>query len=732
MAMRITVLGGGPAGLYFSLLMKKADPSHHVTITERNPPDATYGWGVVFSEETLGALRDADRPSYDEITESFATWSAIDIRYRGQTIRSRGHAFSAIARKRLLQILQRRCAELGVELEFRREIGDPTELGDADLVVAADGVNSILRRANEEAFGPAAQPHRTRFVWFGTDLGLDAFTFIFRENEHGLFQVHAYPFDARTSTFIVECPELTWRRAGLDQATEEESIAYCEKLFADDLAGHSLLSNRSLWIGFVTLRNESWHHSNVVLLGDAAHTAHFTIGSGTKLAMEDAVSLASALERHRDLEPALVDYELERQPMVDRFQQAATESATYFENVSRYADFEPLQFAFNLLTRSGRITHLELEKRDPSLIRMVDAWFASSATATATAMATATVTATLPQAVPVVPAARAIAAPPAFASFRLRDRVLPNRVASSPPGRDDAMDGTPGPELAARLSQAAASGVGLVLTEFVAVSAHGRIGPGTPGLYEDRHLEAWRQIAASVHRSSALVGVRLGHSGARGATRPSKEGLDRPLRRGGWPLLAASELPYAPWSRRPHPMAADKLREVKEDFASAAERASAAGFDLLQLDLSHGYLLAGFLSPLTNRRADRYGGSLENRMRYPLEIVDAVRAVWPGERPLAARLTASDWASRGTEPDDAVAVAAELKAHGCDLIAPVAGQTVSRDRPVYGRFFLVPFSDRIRNEAGIATLGGGNLTTVDEVNTILAAGRADLCLLALG
>jgi anthraniloyl-CoA monooxygenase len=713
---RIVTLGAGPAGLYFSLLMKKADPSREVTVIERNPPDATYGWGVVFSEETLGALRDADRSSFDEITETFATWNAIDIRYRGETVRSRGHAFSAISRKRLLQILQRRCVDLGIELQFLHEVRDPSELGEAELIVAADGVNSVVRRTREAAFRPTMDVHRTKFAWFGTDLVFGAFTFIFRENEHGLFQVHGYPIDAQTSTFIVECPEETWRRAGLDQATEEESIAYCEKLFADDLGGHSLLSNRSLWISFVTLRNESWHDGNVVLVGDSAHTAHFTIGSGTKLAMEDAVSLAAAIERHDTLEPALIDYELERQPLVERFQQAATDSATYFENVKRYANFEPIQFAFNLLTRSGRITHLELEKRDPFLVREVDAWYARRASDEPADLA----------------GARAIAPPPAFAPFRLAGYSLTNRVTSSLLSDDDAVEGYPADDLAGRAIQTARSGAGLVLTEFVAVSAHGRITPGTPGLYEQAHVDAWRAIADAVHAGSdARIGIRLGHSGARGATRPRTEGIDRPLRRGSWPLLAASDLAYAPWVRRPHPMTADKLRDVMEDFVSSAARAAEAGFDLLELDLSHGYLLAGFLSPLTNRRTDEYGGSLENRMRFPLEIVDAVRAVWPAELVLAVRLTATDWAPRGLDPDDAVAIATTLKDQGCDLIEPVAGQTIGRDRPAYGRFFLVPFSDRIRNEARVATLVGGNLTTADEMNTILAAGRADLCLLTV-
>jgi anthraniloyl-CoA monooxygenase len=702
--MRISILGAGPAGLYFALLAKKADPAREVVVVERNPPDATYGWGVVFSEETLGALRDADRPSYDRVSESFAKWGAIDVRYRGETVRSRGHAFSGMARKELLRILQERCAELGVELRFHQEVTGMDQVPEADLIVGADGVNSLVRRLDEESFGPILHVHRTKYVWFGTDLVFKAFTFIFRENEHGLFQVHAYPFDDATSTFIVECPEETWRAAGLDEATEEDSIAYCEKLFAEDLAGHSLLSNRSLWGSFVTLRNESWHRGKVVLLGDAAHTAHFTIGSGTKLAMEDSVAMAEALDRRSgDLEAALTEFEMERQPVVERFQDAALESARYFENVRRYAGFEPVQFAFNLLTRSGRITHLELTRRDPAFIVAVDSSFAASADGHAGPRRDRMI----------------VAPPPRLAPLGLRSDNVANRVVLSPIGEDAAVGGLPGESDQPRLLQAAWGGAGLVLTQMVAVSEPARITPGTPGLYRDDHVGVWRGTVARIHREAASsVMLRLGHAGPRGATRPRQEGVDRPLAREGWPLLAASPIPYTPASQTPMEAGTEDMRAVVEDFAIAADRARDAGFDGLLLDFSQGYLVASFISPLTNHRGDAYGGSFEARLRFPLEVFDAVRGVWPQDRPVGVSLTATDWARGGHGPDESVAVARVLN-----------GQTTWRSRPEYGPMFLVPFSDRVRNEAGIATVVGGGITTFDQIDTILAAGRADLCIL---
>ncbi len=705
--MRTAVIGGGPAGLYFALLAKKANPDHQVAVVERNPPDATFGWGVVFSEETLGALRDADYETYTEISNSFARWSAIDIHYRGTSIRSRGHVFTGISRKVLLNILQRRCRELDVQLSFRQEVDDLAEFAGADLIVGADGVNGLVRRLHAEAFKPALAVHPTKYIWFGVNLALDAFTFIFRQNQDGLFQVHAYPFDAHTSTFIVECPESAWRRAQLDTAGEADSIAYCEELFGEELDGRHLLSNRSVWINFVTLRSESWHHGNVVLLGDAAHTAHFSIGSGTKLAMEDAIALVDALRRHRDLKAALTDYEMERQPVVERFQEAALESSTYFENVSRYAAFEPIQFAFNLLTRSRRISHVNLSVRDPDLVRAVDGWFSSRAQGQADGH-------------------RRLAPPPMFAPFRVGGLTLSNRVVAAAANLDSARDGAPDDRVRDALRWSVDSGAGLVLTEFTAISAEGRVTSGSPGIYEADHLRAWSGITDDVHQRGGRIALQLGHAGRRGSSRPRSEGVDRPLRNGSWPLVSASAIPYAYRSAIPREIDRRDMAMLIAEFGIAAKAASSAGFDVLELNFGQGYLVASFLSPLSNQRADEYGGSLANRMRFPIEVLDAVRPAWPG--PLAIRLTAADWVAGGFDLDDAVAVANTFKEHGCDLIHAVMGQSVADTRPDYGRMFGVPAADRIRNEAGVPTIASGHITTFDEVNTVLAAGRADLCL----
>ncbi|MDQ2784259.1 MAG: FAD-dependent monooxygenase [Chloroflexota bacterium] len=713
--MKVHVLGGGPAGLYASLLLKQAHPEWEIALHERNPAGATYGWGVVFSDRTLTALREADPTTYREITDAFVIWDAIDVLVKDQVIRCAGHTFAGIARRHLLDILQRRCAALGVDLHFDTVIDDPDTLRqDADLLIAADGVNSLTRQRHADAFRPRTEQGATRFIWFGTDKLYDAFTFLFKESAYGLFQVHAYPFDATMGTFIVECTEETWQRAGLTETDEAASVAFCEALFAEHLAGRHLHSNRSHWLQFVTLKNARWSHENIVLLGDAAHTAHFSIGSGTKMAMEDAIALATACDQQADLPTALRVYELGRKPRVEAIQRAAAESQRYFEHVSRYRRFAPLPFAFNLLTRSGRITYDSLRQRDPFFIGDVERAFQT----------TARVTNGDGNAMPPF-----VSPPAVFAPLRLRDMTLANRLVLAPISDYDAINGLPTERQAERLIAQAGGGAALLLTEPVAVSADGRITPGDTGLYRPEHAEAWARIVAAVHdASSARIALHLNHAGCRSSTRPRAEGLDKPLRDGNWPLLAASAIPYGSTNQTPKAMDCDDMDLICAAFVAAAQQGVQAGFDLLHLNMAHGYLLAGFLSPLTNRRADAYGGSLENRLRFPLALFDAVRAAWPAEKPLAVALSATDWAKGGNELADAVIIAHTLKEHGCDLIAVHAGQTTVAGKAVYDFEAFAGYSDVIRNDAGIPTLATAYTTMTGQANTLLAAGRADLCL----
>ncbi len=707
--MNIVILGGGPAGLYAGLLIKKANPAHDITLFERNPANETYGWGVVFSDRTLASFQRADYKTYEQIASHFVIWDAIDTCYRGKIIRCGGHVIASIARKLLLNILQQRCIELGIRLHFSAEINDLAELPPYDLLIAADGINSLARKTYANVFKPHISLGKAKYIWLGAQKVLDAFTFIFRENEHGLFQVHAYPFSGTTSTFIVECDEPTWLKARLDQADEATSLAYCEQLLAEDLGSARLLSNNSRWINFPTLTTERWRHGNIVLLGDAAHTAHFSIGSGTKLAMEDAIALAGALEQHADLETALNDYELERKPVVETFQRAAEESQRYFETLRRYLRLEPMQFTFQLLTRSGRITYDDLRLRDAQFGDAVDRWYTHQATG----------------------AQVVIAPPPLHTPFQVCKLKLPNRIVLRPRALCQAQDGTPTQEYLAQLKHLASSSAGMVMTDLVAVSAEGRITPADAGMYAEDHLSAWARFlqSRSLRERAVKIGLQLSHAGRRGATRVRTTGLDRPLREGAWPLLAASPIPYTPQSQIPKEMDRTDMDRVCSAFAHAAQMAWNAGFDLLQLHMAHGYLLASFLSPLTNQRSDEYGGSLENRLRFPLEVLRAVRAIWPEDRPLSVALLVTDCVPGGLEVEEAVIIAKALHEHGCDMIEVLAGQTVADAEPAYGRGFLTHLSDRLRNEAGVLTMVGGYLTTSDEANTILAAGRADLCIM---
>ena len=712
--MKVHIVGGGPAGLYLGILMKRADPSHEVLVLERNRVDDTFGFGVVFSEATQENLAQADPETALEMTRSLARWEDIDIHYRGSVITSTGHGFAGIERRALLGILARRARDLKVDLRFGVEVTNPASLGAADVVVAADGMGSILRDKYAAQFAPRLEWRPNRFVWLGTTRPFPAFTFFFKESPHGLWRIHAYQYAPGSSTFIVETTDTAWRATGLAENDEDATLAFCEALFAEELQGHRLLKNRSLWRRFPTVRNARWHAENVVLLGDAAHTAHFSVGSGTKLAMEDAIALAGALQRYRAVPEALAAYEAERRPAVESLQRAAQVSLQWFEDTERYMDLEPIQFAFNLLTRSLRITHDNLRVRDPAFVTKVDRWFAQGA-----------------QQQSGEPVSLDPPPPPLFTPFRLRDLVLPNRVVVSPMSMYSAADGMPNDWHLVHIGSRAIGGAGLVMTEMTDVSPEGRITPGCAGLYSPEHVAAWKRIVEFVHtHSEAKIGMQLGHAGRKASTRLAWEGIDEPLEAGNWPIMAPSPLPYHPYGQVPREMNRADMDRVRDQFVRATDGAEAAGFDLLELHFAHGYLLASFISPLTNRRTDEYGAGLQGRMRFPLEVVDAVRRVWPAHKPLSVRISAVDWAPGGLESDAAVEVARLLAAHGVDVVDVSAGQTVPDAKPVYGRQFQTPFSDRIRHEAGIATMAVGNISSYADVNTILAAGRADLVVLA--
>ena len=721
--MKIVCIGGGPAGLYFALLMKKQDPRHDITVVERNKPYDTFGWGVVFSDQTLGNLQAADPQTAGEILGAFNHWDDIEVNIRGERIRSGGHGFCGIGRKRLLNILQKRCEELGVKLVFEQDVQGEEQYPDADLIIASDGLNSRIRTKYQATYQPDIDVRQCRFVWLGTHKLFEAFTFAFEETEHGWFQAHAYQFDGDTSTFIVETPQDVWEKAGIDRMEKEESIAFCERLFAKYLDGHKLMSNAAhlrgsaQWIRFPRVVCKTWVHHNgrqpVVLMGDAAHTAHFSIGSGTKLALEDAIELARCIGKAGgDLNRALSDYEAVRSVEVLKIQNAARNSTEWFENVARYVNLPAPQFAYSLLTRSQRISHENLRLRDKGYVEGYEDWIARAC------------------GIQRAPAQSPV--PPMFTPFRLRGTELKNRVVVSPMAQYLCQDGQPADYHLVHLGARAMGGAGMVVAEMTCTSPDARITPGCPGLWNEQQQAGWKRIVDFVHGfSDAKIAMQLGHAGPKGSTRVPWEGEDQPLEAGNWPLLSASPEQYidgvSDWSRA---MTRADMDRVRDDFVRAARLAAGAGFDWLEMHCAHGYLLSSFISPLTNQRTDDYGGPLENRLRYPLEVFRAMRAVWPEHLPMSVRISAHDWVEGGITPDDAVEIARAFKAAGCDLIDCSSGQVSKKQKPVYGRMYQTPFADRIRNEAGIATMAVGAITDADQVNSIIAAGRADLCAIA--
>ncbi|HEY7663680.1 MAG TPA: bifunctional salicylyl-CoA 5-hydroxylase/oxidoreductase [Xanthobacteraceae bacterium] len=720
--MKVHVIGAGPAGLYFAILLKKAWPATRITLFERNRPDDTFGFGVVFSDQTLDTFESYDRESYRAIIGHFAYWDDIEIHFRGTKHRIGGNGFCGCSRATLLKILGRRARSLGVEINYQTEVAplDPV-IRDADLVVVADGINSRMREAFAGRFQPSVDLRPNVFSWMGSTRPFDAFTFFFRETKHGIFIAHCYQYEPRRSTWITETDPATFRRAGLDRLDEAQSARFVEELFAEELAGHRLITNRSMWRNFPTIRCRRWVADNMVLIGDAKASAHFSIGSGTKLAMEDGIALYEAFRdtaarvplRAADVTPALAHFEATRRDEVEKTQHSADVSLVWFEHIDRFWGMDPTRFAFGLMTRSKAITYDNLALRAPGFVREVDQVVAREVRQLGFSADVSR------------PAA------PMFQPFRLRGLTLSNRVVVSPMCQYSSDDGMPNDWHLVHYGSRAIGGAALMFTEMTDVSRDARISPGCAGMYNDAHEAAWKRIVDFVHAQSATkFCLQLGHAGRKGATKLMWEGIDEPLEHGGWPIISASPLPYFPYSAIPREMTRADMDTVVADFVAAARRGERAGFDMLELHAAHGYLLASFISPLTNRRADEYGGALENRLRFPLEVFRAVRAAWPDEKPISVRISATDWVDGGLTGDDAVAVARAFAEAGCDLIDVSTGQTTPDAQPVFGRMFQTPFSDQIRNEAGLATMCVGAITSADQVNTIVAAGRADLVALA--
>ncbi|MBS7349960.1 MAG: bifunctional salicylyl-CoA 5-hydroxylase/oxidoreductase [Comamonas sp.] len=728
--MKIVCIGGGAAGLYFGVLMKQHNPEHDITVVERNRPYDTFGWGVVFSDATMDNMRDWDAPTADAIQQAFNHWDDIDLEFKGQTIRSGGHGFVGIGRKKMLNILQDRCQELGVKLVFEQDVDSDAEFADADLIIASDGINSKIRTLHQDKFQPELVLRPNRFIWLGTDRLYDAFTFAFEKTEHGWFQAHIYKFDEETSTFIVECPEHVWEAHGLDKMNQEESIAFCEKLFANNLKGAKLMTNArhlrgSAWINFTRVKCDQWwfkndNNAHVVLMGDAVHTAHFAIGSGTKLALEDAIELTRQFQLLGDspdkIEEVLTTYQAVRSVEALRLQNAAWNAMEWFEVCGvRYCDqLTPEQFMYSMLTRSQRISHENLRLRDKDWLEGYERWFAQQAGVNVAADATPP--------------------PPMFTPYKVRGLTLKNRVMVSPMAQYSCVDGLPGDYHLVHLGARAQGGAALVMAEMTCINPEGRITPGCPGIYTAEQKAAWKRITDWIHQNTdAKFALQIGHAGPKASTRLAWDGTDLPLEpaSANWPIVAASEQQYIPGvSQTAKALDKAEMEVLKQQFVKAAQDAADIGVDWLELHCAHGYLLSSFISPLTNKRTDEYGGSLENRLRFPLEVFTAMRAVWPQDKPMSVRISAHDWVEGGITPEDAVEIAKAFKAAGADMIDCSSGQVSKEEKPTFGRMWQTPFADRIRQEAGIPTIAVGAISEADHVNSIIAAGRADLCAVA--
>jgi len=711
---KVSVVGGGPGGLYFALLAKKAWPRWDITVYERNRPDDTFGFGVVFSDQTLDSFKACDVPSYEMIRRRFAYWGDVDVVYKGRTMRSGGNGFCGCSRMALLYILHDRCRELGVQLRFQHEVEDLGEFPDSGLIVVADGIHSKIREKNKDHFQPSVDLRPNKFTWLGSTKPLDAFKYFFRETPEGIILAHCYQYEAGRSTWVIETDEATWKNFGFDAKNETEMLATVERVFAEELDGHKLIANRSLWRNFPTITNKTWVKGNAVLVGDAKATAHFSIGSGTKLAMEDAIALFEAIRKSPSLEKALSTYDTARREEVEKTQHAANVSLAWFEHMRRYWNLDPLQFAFGVMSRSKQITWENLELRDPGFVRDVRYWFAKKSSEQGFVIDLDNP----PE--------------PMFTPFRLRGMTVANRIAVSAMDQYSAMEGVPTDWHFVHLGSRAIGGAGLVFVEMTCVSPEGRITPGCTGLWNEAQRDAFRRITDFCHaHSKAKLCLQIGHAGRKGSTQLGWQKMDHPLESGNWPVVSASPVPYHRGiSQVPRELSPEDMKALEDQFVKSTRLADEAGFDMLEIHMAHGYLLASFISPLTNQRTDEFGGTIENRMRFPLAVFKACRSEWPADKPMSVRISAADWAPGGLSGEDLLALTKMLKDAGCDLIDCSTGQTVPQQRPVYGRMYQAPFADWVRNETGIATMTVGAITSADQANTLLAAGKADL--VALG